>query len=170
MATVRRPALHGWCATLATFSAQMSPTHGATSTRTPPPTRIGGQQCTVRLLLNTGAYFLTPMTLDSGASASIQGHRPVIGHHGLAYRSIERTSGTRESGGVLVPQHIYPGAHSAREETPMFAGVHWAEVIPLIFIAIMLLVVTGMLAVVGRSIGAGYARARHKLEQRPEQP
>lgn len=52
----------------------------------------------------------------------------------------------------------------------MFAGVHWAEIIPLIFIAIMLLVVTGMLAVVGRSIGAGYARARHKLEQRPEQP
>lgn len=45
----------------------------------------------------------------------------------------------------------------------MFGGLHWYDLI-------ILVVPIGVLAMLGASIGAGYAWMRHRLERRPEHP
>ena len=49
----------------------------------------------------------------------------------------------------------------------MLGGFHWWDLIPVLFIVI---VVGGGLVILGRSIGAGYARERRRQEQHPNQP
>ncbi len=54
-----------------------------------------------------------------------------------------------------------------RKDTLMLGGFHWWDLIPVLFIVI---VVGGGLVILGRSIGAGYARERRRQEQPPERP
>jgi len=49
----------------------------------------------------------------------------------------------------------------------MLGGLHWFDLIPPLF---LIVVVGGGLVVLGRSIGAGYARERRRLEQHPDEP
>ncbi len=57
------------------------------------------------------------------------------------------------------------GSGGGRKDALMFTGFHWWDLsIPVAFLALLIL----GLVVLERSIGAGYARERRRLERPPE--
>ena len=56
-----------------------------------------------------------------------------------------------------------------RKDTPMLGGFHWWDLIPVLFLVVVVgggLVV--LVRVFGRSIGEGYAREQRRQEQHPD--